>query len=71
MTEDKKAPETVEDQDLDQANGGYSVWIGGSVQDDNTVKPEYQVRPDPTIDGSNTFQGSHGRDTLIFPKKGN
>ena len=35
MTDDKKTAETIEDKDLDKAEGGYSVWIGGSVRRDS------------------------------------
>ena len=68
MTEEKKTPETLNEKDLDDAKGGYSVWIGGSVQD-NTVKPEYEVASAPTLQDNGTAQGGKGHDTLIFPKK--
>ncbi|MEM7684400.1 MAG: hypothetical protein AAF293_06215 [Pseudomonadota bacterium] len=32
------SPEAIADNDMDQAKGGYSVWIGGSVKDEKSGK---------------------------------
>lgn len=36
MSDEKKAPEQIDDKDLEDAKGGYSVWIGGSVKKDTS-----------------------------------
>lgn len=72
MTDKKtEKPTEISDQDLEQANGGYSVWIGGSVQDQtHTIKKEYQVADTPTIAQGNPdeLEGGHGHDYIDYKK---
>ncbi|MEL6478992.1 MAG: hypothetical protein AAFR17_16820 [Pseudomonadota bacterium] len=68
MSDEKNSPDHIDEKDLDDAKGGYSVWIGGSVKE-TSVKPEYQVASTQTVQDTGTAQGRKGNDTLIFPNK--
>lgn len=69
MSDDRKRAENIADKDLDDAKGGYSVWIGGSLQDQpHTIKSEYQLADTPTLARGNPdeLKGGRGHDHMQY-----
>jgi hypothetical protein len=44
MTKDTKTPETIKDQDLDQAKGGFSFGVERELKDVGRPKPKGMER---------------------------
>ncbi|MEM0988671.1 MAG: hypothetical protein AAGK00_07300 [Pseudomonadota bacterium] len=62
---DAAGPAEIADQGLDGAQGGLSF---AGLTPDNTVKPEYQTQPAPTLRGD-VFYGGYGHDRLDYSKQ--